>query len=484
MQLGRMLKGSVLNNGPHLLVRIIEEEGPDTSGKICIALAGSGRECEEVANHLEQCNGARMPVKGEAAEYTLEVVKHAKDNKDALIMPNGQDLIAMCCKAYETPDGVGSSVGDKDAKQDSEQDTDDPEGYDYSGFRVVALRKGSMIISVATLRLFGTQLAEMPFVATRQGHRRAGHCRRLMKGVEDMLRQLRVCWLVIPSIRSVLPMWRYKLNFIPLTLEEQAALEPHIVSPDFESAQLVKKRMWPPINRRQPGHRPAAAAAAVLSSGTGRGRGRRGPPGRSTSTRGRNSAVAGTEGSGVLTLNLKRPRKKQARAAVVAAGSDADESSECGDGDEPQAQGAGVGQTGRPCKRVAAKKLRPPAKRSCKERKANRGDKDWDATEEEKAAALAALRADVEKAGGALSAAWSVALSCRQPNGTFRSKAFIEPVTGKVFRSVMAVKRFLQLDLPPGASVTAPDAIRSFYAAAVEEMLRQGGANVQTLVDK
>jgi len=35
----------------------------------------------QVANHLEQCNGARMPVKGEAAEYSLEVVKHAKDNK-------------------------------------------------------------------------------------------------------------------------------------------------------------------------------------------------------------------------------------------------------------------------------------------------------------------------------------------------------------------------------------------------------------------
>lgn len=52
-----------------------------------------------------------------------------------------------------------------------------------------------------------------------------------MQGVEGLLRQLSVRWLVLPSIRTVLPMWRYSFNFIPLTLEEQAALEPHIVSP-------------------------------------------------------------------------------------------------------------------------------------------------------------------------------------------------------------------------------------------------------------
>ena len=43
------------------------------------------------------------------------------------------------------------------------------------------LRKGAEIVSAATLRVFGTGFAELPFVATKEGFRRAGNCRRLIK---------------------------------------------------------------------------------------------------------------------------------------------------------------------------------------------------------------------------------------------------------------------------------------------------------------
>lgn len=48
-------------------------------------------------------------------------------------------------------------------------------------FRVLVLRKGPVVVTVATLRLFGTRLAEMPFVATKDGYRREGNCKRLMQ---------------------------------------------------------------------------------------------------------------------------------------------------------------------------------------------------------------------------------------------------------------------------------------------------------------
>lgn len=48
-------------------------------------------------------------------------------------------------------------------------------------FRVVVLRKGGTVVSAATLRVFGTKFAELPFITTRKGYRREGHCALLVE---------------------------------------------------------------------------------------------------------------------------------------------------------------------------------------------------------------------------------------------------------------------------------------------------------------
>jgi hypothetical protein len=48
-------------------------------------------------------------------------------------------------------------------------------------FRILLLRKRGIVVSAATVRAFGTLFGEVPFVATREGYRREGHCRRLMQ---------------------------------------------------------------------------------------------------------------------------------------------------------------------------------------------------------------------------------------------------------------------------------------------------------------
>ncbi len=56
--------------------------------------------------------------------------------------------------------------------------------------------------------------------------------------------KLKVRYLVLPSIKGLLPMWVGKFKFQPLTLTEFQSLEDSIVMPDGSSVQLVKKAMF------------------------------------------------------------------------------------------------------------------------------------------------------------------------------------------------------------------------------------------------
>lgn len=60
------------------------------------------------------------------------------------------------------------------------------------GMHTVMLFHRGKPVSVATLRVFGSQLAEMPLVATRECARRQGHCRALLQAIETFLSNLQV----------------------------------------------------------------------------------------------------------------------------------------------------------------------------------------------------------------------------------------------------------------------------------------------------
>lgn len=46
------------------------------------------------------------------------------------------------------------------------------------------------------------QPPQVPFVATRDGYRREGHCKRLIRALEDLLLGCRVRYLVLPSMKQ------------------------------------------------------------------------------------------------------------------------------------------------------------------------------------------------------------------------------------------------------------------------------------------
>ncbi|KAI4333582.1 hypothetical protein L6164_018369 [Bauhinia variegata] len=94
----------------------------------------------------------------------------------------------------------------------------------FQGFYTVVLEKQDVLISVASIRVHGTTVAEMPLIATCSRYRRQGMCRLLVSSIEEMLTSFKVEKLVIAAIPDIMETWTEGFGFRPVDDVEKRRL--------------------------------------------------------------------------------------------------------------------------------------------------------------------------------------------------------------------------------------------------------------------
>ncbi|XP_015088248.1 uncharacterized protein LOC107031410 isoform X1 [Solanum pennellii] len=110
----------------------------------------------------------------------------------------------------------------------------------FQGFYTVLLERNDEVISVATVRVYGEKVAEVPLVATRFQYRRLGMCRILMNELEKKLMELGVERLVLPAVPTVLNTWTTSFGF-SLVKESQRLNFLNYTFLDFQGTTMCQK---------------------------------------------------------------------------------------------------------------------------------------------------------------------------------------------------------------------------------------------------
>ncbi|XVE70196.1 hypothetical protein DITRI_Ditri10aG0053200 [Diplodiscus trichospermus] len=110
----------------------------------------------------------------------------------------------------------------------------------FKGFYTVILEENDELVSVATVRVYGDRVAEMPLVATRFRHRRRGMCRVLVEELEKNLRKFGVQKLILPAVPSVVDTWTDNFGFSHMTDDERSELLQYTFL-DFQGTILCQK---------------------------------------------------------------------------------------------------------------------------------------------------------------------------------------------------------------------------------------------------
>ncbi|XP_038980228.1 uncharacterized protein LOC103711112 isoform X2 [Phoenix dactylifera] len=145
------------------------------------------------------------------------------------------DVLHECFVAMIEPRTNSDVVADLLFNKESELNR-----LNFWGFYTMLLERGDELISVATFRVYGEKVAEMPLVGTRIQYRRQGMCRLLMNELEKLLSSLGVQKLLLPAVPQLFETWTTSFGFTKMTSSDRSDLSEYTLL-SFQDTTMCQK---------------------------------------------------------------------------------------------------------------------------------------------------------------------------------------------------------------------------------------------------
>ncbi|KAJ8461627.1 hypothetical protein OPV22_034553 [Ensete ventricosum] len=91
---------------------------------------------------------------------------------------------------------------------------------DFGGMFCAVLTVGSSVVSAGILRVLGSEIAELPLVATSREHQGQGYFQSLFSCIERLLGSLNVKHFLLPAAEEAESIWTEKFGFTKITLDQ------------------------------------------------------------------------------------------------------------------------------------------------------------------------------------------------------------------------------------------------------------------------
>ncbi|XP_062017155.1 uncharacterized protein LOC133733544 [Rosa rugosa] len=204
------------------------------------------KNCKKISLGLHKLLGKQFPAG--VGNLTWSLLKSMKSDSDDATEPDNDAITESFSRlsiALDVMHECFEPVKEPLTRRDLAEDIIFSRGsnlnrLNFQGFYTVLLERNDELITVATVRIYGKKVAEVPLVATRFQYRRLGMCRVLMNLLEKMLMDLGVERLVLPAVPSVLNTWTTAFGFSRMTESERLQFLDHTFL-DFQDTIMCQK---------------------------------------------------------------------------------------------------------------------------------------------------------------------------------------------------------------------------------------------------